>query len=169
MIEFDVKIEGAAQALKALAALEPQVGREVKQAINGIGQDLAAEVRNRAPGEPPVSGWRATPGGWPAWTTVQTSFRRAQTTIIVQTRSGGDNKIASMVEYVGNGTKIRTDKGARLSAMFNERLGATVPVTKRSSRSRLGGKVLMEMYPRVVGEIEKACDRAVSEVNRRMP
>ena len=74
-----------------------------------------------------------------------------------------------MVEYMGNGTKIKTRQGAKLSEMFNERLGVTVDVPRRKSKSRLGGKVLVELYPSIVEQLKAACDRAVDEVNRRMP
>ncbi len=164
-----VKVEGADQALRALRVLEPTVARKVGREIGKVGADLAAEIRNRAPSEAPVSGWRATPGGWPAWTSVQSSHKRRGANVEVNTRSGSDNRVAGMVEFIGNATKIKSERGAVLSRMFNERLGPTVSLKNRRSPGRLAYRVLNERYASVLQEIKKACDDAVAEVNRRMP
>ncbi len=167
-IQASIRIEGADQALRALRTLEPAVARKVGRQIGAAGADLAAEIRNRAPSSAPVSGWRATPT-WPGWAQVQSSHQRRGATVVVNTRSGSDNRIASMVEFIGNATKIRTERGERLSRMFNERLGRTVSLRNRKSPGRLVYRTLNDKYPKIIEEVTKACDDAVAEVNRRMP
>ena len=169
MMKLAVKVEGADQALRALRVLEPTVARKVGSEIGKVGANLAAEIRNQAPSQAPVSGWRATPSGWPGWTTVQSSHQRRGASVVVNTRSGSDNRIAGMVEFIGNATKIKSERGAVLSRMFNERLGRTVPLRNRKSPGRLAYRVLNEQYADVIKEIKKACDDAVAEINRRMP
>ena len=168
-MQVAVRVEGADQALRALRVLEPTVARKVGREIGKVGADLAAEIRNRAPSQAPVSGWRATPSGWPAWTSVQSTHQRRGANVVVNTRSGSDNRIAGMVEFIGNATKIKSERGAVLSRMFNERLGGTVPLKNRNSPGRLTYRVLNERYSGIVEEIKRACDDAVAEVNRRMP
>ena len=168
MMNVAVRVEGADQALRALRVLEPTVARKVGREIGNVGANLAAEIRNQAPTSAPVSGWRGTPT-WPAWTTVQTSHQRRGASVVVNTRSGSDNRIAGMVEFIGNATKINSEKGARLSRLFNERLGPTVSLRNRKSPGRLVYRVLNEQYATVIKDIKKACDDAVAEINRRMP
>ena len=168
-MQLAVRVEGADQALRALRVLEPTVARKVGRDIGKVGANLAAEIRNQAPQKAPVSGWRATPSGWPAWTSVQSSHQRRGANVVINTRSGSDNRIAGMVEFMGNATKITSDRGAILSRMFNERLGGTVPLRNRKSPGRLAYRVLNEQYASIIEEIKKACDDAVAEVNRRMP
>jgi len=168
-MELGVRIQGADKTLRALSTLEPQVARKVKRAISEIGQDLAAHIRSQAQDAAPVSGWRATPSGWPEWTQVQAQHKRRGAGVIVATKSSPGDIVAAMYEYVGNGTKIKTDRGANLSRMFNERLGPTVKNSRRNAPGRLAIKALNEKYPGVRKGIEQACDDAVAEVNRRMP
>ena len=168
-MELGVRIQGADQTLRALSVLEPTVARKTKQAITAIGQDLAAHIRAQAKADAPVSGWRETPGGWPAWTQVQAQHKRRGAGVVVNTTSGSDNIVAAMYEYVGNGTAIKTDNGAKLSQMFNQRLGPTVQNSRRKRPGRLVIKTLNEKYAGVRRDIEAACDAAVAEVNRRMP
>ena len=175
-MELGIRIQGADQTLRALSVLEPTVARKTKQAITGIGQALAAHIRAEAKGYPAnpggavVSGFRATPSGWPAWTQVQAQHKRRGAGVVVNTTSGSDNIVAAMYEYVGNGTAITDEKhGAHLSAMFNERLGKTVQNSRRRHPGRLVIKTLNEKYAGVRRDIETACDAAVAEVNRRMP
>lgn len=169
MMQVKVETRGADQALRALSVLEPAVGREVKRAISAIGKDLAGAVAAAAPGSPPVSGWKATPGGWPAWQQVTAKSKRVGAGIIVSTSDAGGGTIAHMAEFIGNGTKTQTTRGAHLADMFNQRLGRTVGNSRRKSPGRIGVKVINQRYPAVVEQIKDACDRAVAEVNRRMP
>jgi hypothetical protein len=74
-----------------------------------------------------------------------------------------------MYEYIGNATKIETTQGAVLSRMFNQRLGVPVVNSRRRRPGRLIRQTLNDRYAEARREIEKACDDAVAEVNRRMP
>ena len=141
-MELGIRIQGADQTLRALSVLEPTVARKTKQAITAIGQDLAAHIRAQAKADAPVSGWRETPSGWPAWTQVQAQHKRRGAGVVVNTTSGSDNIVAAMYEYVGNGTAIKTDNGAKLSQMFNQRLGSTVQNSRRKRPGRLVIKTL---------------------------
>ena len=167
-MNLNVRLIGADRALKALDILEPKVAREVKKEISVIGQDMASYMTGLAQSSPPVSGWRGTPS-WPAWSSVSGSSARRGAGVVVTPRSSGDARIAAMYEYIGNATKIETEKGAVLSRMFNERLGATVSNSRRKRPGRLVRATLNARYADARRKIEAACDKAVDEVNRRMP
>jgi hypothetical protein len=53
--------------------------------------------------------------------------------------------------------------------MFNERLGVPVSNSRRKRPGRLVRQTLNDKYAEARRDIEKACDDAVDEVNRRMP
>ena len=165
MIEATVRIEGADQALRALRSLEPSVAREVGQEVKQAAQTLASSIASSAPGRPPVSGWRGS-SNWPDWTSVSAKGTRRNLEAIVST-SSSPSPIAAMVEHLGNGTKVRTSQGAVLSAMFNARLGT--PVQSGRRKGRLALKAIAEQNSAITEQVRKACDRAVDEVNRRMP
>ena len=167
-MDLNVRLTGADQTLKALDILEPSVARRVKKEISGIGANLAAYISSLAQSDPPVSGWVGTPR-WPAWSAVTGSSSRRGAGVVVTPRSAGDARIAAMYEYIGNATKIRTDQGAHLSRMFNERLGVPVSNSRRKRPGRLVRQTLNDKYAEARRDIEKACDDAVDEVNRRMP
>jgi hypothetical protein len=170
MIGASVRVDGADRALKALAILEPTVARETKQQISKIGKMLADHITDIASdhGDPPVSGWRQTPT-WPGWSPVRGQSRRVGAGVAV-TSTSSDVRIAAMYEYIGNATKI-TDpvKGQRLSNLFNERLGATVSAPRRQRPGRLIRRTINERYGEAREQLEAAVNRAVNEVNRRMP
>ncbi len=163
-----VRVDGADRALKALEILEPTVARQTKQEISKIGKMLADHITSLATRtDPPVSGWRGTPG-WPEWSAVTGRSRRVGAGVVV-TPTSSDARIAAMYEYIGNATKIKTTKGQVLSDMFNDRLGATVGAARRSKPSRLTRRTLNERYGEARQDLEAAVNRAVAEVNRRMP
>jgi hypothetical protein len=170
MIGASVRIDGADRALKALAILEPTVARKTKQEISKIGQMLANYITDLASqhGSPPVSGWRGTPT-WPAWSPVRGQSRRVGAGVAV-TSTSSDVRIAAMYEYIGNATKIKDPiKGQRLSDLFNDRLGATVSAPRRQRPGRLIRRTINERYGEARQQLEAAVDKAVDEVNRRMP
>lgn len=169
MIGVSVRLDGADRALKALNILEPQVAKEVRKEISDIGRTMAAHITSLASANdsPPVSGWRGTPT-WPAWGPVVGKSRRVGAGVVI-TSSSADPRVASMYEFIGNGTKIKTDRGRKLSEMMNERLGATVSNSRRKPPGRLIPPTLNEKYGEARRGLEEACDRAVEEVNRRMP
>ena len=166
-VDLNVRLTGADQTLKALDILEPTVARKVKKEISGIGKTMASYISSLAQSQPPVSGWVGTPG-WPAWTAVTGSSRLSGAGVVVTPRSS-NSSIAGMYEYIGNATKIETVTGAVLSRMFNERLGVPVSNSRRKRPGRLVRQTLNDKYPEARRDIEKACDDAVTEVNRRMP
>jgi hypothetical protein len=167
-VDLNVRLTGADQTLRALNILEPSVARRVKKEISSIGASLAAHITSLAQADAPVSGWVGTPN-WPAWSAVTGSSSRRGAGVVVTPRSAGDARIASMYEYIGNATKIKTTQGATLSRMFNERLGVPVSNSRRKRPGRLVRQTLNDKYAEARRDIEKACDDAVAEVNRRMP
>ena len=167
-MDLNVRLTGADQTLKALSILEPTVARRVKREISAIGKEMASYISSLTQSDPPVSGWRGSTG-WPAWSSVSGSSSRRGAGVVINPRSSGDARIAAMYEYVGNATKIETNPGRVLSRMFNERLGATVTNSRRKRPGRLVRKTLNDKYPEARRKIEEACDKAVDEVNRRMP
>ncbi len=167
-MDLNVRLQGADQALKALNILEPTVARKVKKEISDVGRDMASYISSLAAGkEAPVSGWRETPT-WPGWTSVAGSSARRGAGVVVTPKSN-PSAIAGMYEYIGNATRIQTVKGATLSRMFNERLGVPVSNSRRKKPGRLVRQTLNDKYPEARRKIEAACDKAVDEVNRRMP
>jgi len=169
-----VRVVGADQALKALRSLEPTVARQVGRDISDVGRDIMAEARNIAPSKPPVSGWVETSGargsrggaGWPGWAPVQTSFRRRGTTITVSTNSSPP-AIASFAESLGRGLKVKTTPGEKLVEMANDRWSPIVKSGKKEGR--VARAAIANKYPEVMASLKEACDKAVEEVNRRMP
>ena len=166
-MDLNIRLTGADQALKALNILEPTVARRVKKEIGDVGRDMAAHMTSLVKTEPPVSGWRGS-AGWPEWTAVAGSSRLSGAGVVVTPKSS-PTAIAGMYEYIGNATKIETEKGAVLSRMFNERLGVPVSNSRRKKPGRLVRQTLNDKYPQARRDIEAACDKAVDEVNRRMP
>jgi hypothetical protein len=174
MVQASVRVVGVDEALKALRTLDPTVARLVGREFSDIGRDLVAEVQSLAPQKPPVSGWVATSGsrgsrggaGWPAWAPVQSSFRRRGTTVTVSTNSTPP-AIASFAESLGRGQKAKTDAGRKLVEMANDRWAPIVKSGKKEGRVARGA--IANKYPEVIANLRKACDKAVDEVNRRMP
>lgn len=170
MIGATIRIEGGDQALRALKTLEPTVARKTKQTITKIGKNLADTITAQARGDAPVSGWRATPSGWPAWEQVRGVSRRRGAGIAVSVESpSSGGRIANHYEFMGNLTKAKTDRGRHLAQMMNDRLGVTVSNSRRKAPGRLGVRIINEQGQQVRDDIQKACDEAVAEVNRRMP
>ena len=167
-MDLNVRLTGADQALKALNILEPTVAKKVRKEISDVGRDMAAYMTSLAQSQQaPVSGWRGS-ANWPAWSSVAGSSARRGAGVTVTPKSSV-SAIAGMYEYIGNATKISTPQGANLSRMFNERLGVTVSNSRRKRPGRLVRQTLNDKYPEARRSIEEACDRAVAEVNRRMP
>jgi hypothetical protein len=174
MAQMSVRLVGGEQALKALRTLEPGVARLVGRELSDVGRDLVAEVQNLAPKKPPVSGWVATDGsrggrgglGWPAWSPISSRFTRRGTTIRVITNSSEPSS-ASFAESLGRGTKWKNRAGLHLIAMTNNRWAPIVQSGKKEGRVARGA--IANKYPEVMAELKRAVDRAVEEVNRRMP
>lgn len=174
MAELGLRIEGAEEALRALRVLEPSVAREVGREVTSIGAGLAAAVRIMAPEKPPVSGWVATSGakgsrggaGWPPWSPIQASSRRRGMSTIVTTTSG-DASIASFAESLGRGQKWKTRAGLNLVKYARLRWSPIVKAGKKEGR--VARAAIAENYPQVMDDLQEAVNKAVTEVNRRMP
>lgn len=174
MANFGLRVEGAEVALRALRVIEPTVAREVGREVSSIGVGLAAAVRNIAPESPPVSGWVATSGakgsrggaGWPAWAPIQASSRRRGMSVIVTTTSP-DAAIASFAESLGRGEKWKTTAGLNLVKYARLRWGPLVQAGKKEGR--VARAAIAQNYPQVMADLRKAVEKAISEVNRRMP
>jgi hypothetical protein len=173
-VEAAVRVEGADKALRALRTMEPSVAKSVGQQISKIGAGLAAEAQALTPKSPPVSGWVATSGargsrggaGWPAWVPVQSSYRRRGMSVIVTTRSSIP-AIASFAESLGRGHRVATESGRRLVEMAQSRWSPIVKSGKKEGRVARGA--IARNYPQIMADLKAAVDKAVTEVNRRMP
>lgn len=173
-MDFTVKVVGADQALRTLRVLEPTVAKQVGREVGSIGTGLAAAVRSIAPDKPPVSGWQETSGargsrggaGWPAWSQIQASSRRRGMSVIVTTRSP-DASIASFAESLGRGEKWKTRAGLNLVTYARLRWSPIVKAGKKEGR--VARAAIANNYPEIMRDMQKAVDRAVDEVNRRMP
>ena len=168
MIGATIRVQGGNQALRALKTLEPTVARKTKQTISKIGKSLADEITNAAQSEPPVSNWVGSES-WPSWIKVSGKSQRRGAGVVVSTVDGGGGRIAHMHEFLGNMTKVRTRQGEHLARMMNDRLGVPVANSRRKTAGRLGVRIINEQGQQVRDDIQKACDEAVAEVNRRMP
>lgn len=174
MAQASVRVVGADQALKALRSLEPTVAKQVGRDISNVGRDIMAEAQSLAPQKPPVSGWVATDGsrggrkglGWPAWSPISSRFTRRGTTIRVFTNSSEPSS-ASFAESLGRGQKAETDAGRKLVEMANDRWSPIVKSGKKEGR--VARAAIANKYPEVMAQLQAACDKAVDEVNRRMP
>lgn len=174
MADFGLRIEGAEEALRALRVLEPTVAREVGREVSAVGSRLAVEVKSIAPAAPPVSGWTQTSGtrgsrngaGWPAWSSIQSSSRRRGMSTIVTTTSR-DASIASFAESLGRGEQWKTQAGLNLVRYARLRWGPIVKAGKKEGR--VARAAVAENYPQIMADLQAAVNKAVTEVNRRMP
>ena len=171
-MEVTVEIQGSAEALKALRVLEPTVAREVGRDVTAVGQRIAAAMKDTTPSVP-ASRWIASSGkrgsrggrGWPAWQPITYKVARRDLTVRV-TGTSSDPAIAAMFETMGRETRVQTPQGRQLIANMNESAGVVAKSGKKSGRAR---RVAGEQYAAAIRDIQAAVDKAVSEVNRRMP
>lgn len=173
-MNLTVKVVGAEQALRALRTMEPTVARKVGQEISAIGASLAAAMSQMAPAAPPVSGWVGTSGakgsrggaGWPEWSKPSASYRRRGTAVIASL-SSSEPAIASFAESLGRGQEWRTTAGLNLVKYARIRWSPIVKSGKKEGR--VARAAIAEHYPELMQDLQKAVDKAVDEVNRRMP
>ena len=171
MADFSVRIVGADKALKALRSLEPSVAREVGREVGQVGTRIRARIVAMAPTQPPMSGWRNVPAakgrtrggaGWPAWENIGATSRRSGMSVRVTTTSA----VAAIYESAGAQSSGESPQGEQFIRNLSRYGGL---VQSGAKKGRLGRKVIAEMYAAEKQNIENACDRAVAEVNRRMP
>lgn len=177
MTELSVRIVGGDQAIRALRTMEPETAKQIKRQISEVGNDLAAYIKNASPTSPPMRGWRTSPpvtpgkprsrkggrggAGWPAWEPASATSRRRGTDVIV-TMVG---TAAAIYESAGKEGKIKSTSG---QAFINQLPALTVS-GRRPRRGRIVGRAIVTQYPEALRRIQAACDRAVDEVNRRLP
>ena len=173
-MDVSVRVVGADQALRALRTIEPTVAKQVGREVSAVGRMLVAAAREATPSGPGASNWRQTSGsrgggpskgGWPGWSNLTFSASRRGMTVFVTGKSS-NAVIDAMYETMGRGTKTNTVQGQYLIAAMNSKFGPVVQSGKKAGRMR---RIAGENYGKAVDMIEKACDRAVEEVNRRMP
>jgi hypothetical protein len=177
MAELSVRIVGGEQAIRALRTMEPETAKQINRQIADIGKDLAAYIRDAAPSAPPMRNWRTTPpaspgkprspgggrggAGWPAWQSPTTTSSRRGTNVTV-TMIGA---AAAIYESAGKEGKIESTSGRQ----FIDNLPALSVSGRRPRRGRIVGRAIVTQYPDAIRRIQEACDRAVDEVNRRLP
>ena len=172
-MQASVRVVGADRALKALQVLEPSVAREVKRDLSKVGAMYKAAIADATPPGPGASHWRATSGargsrggdGWPAWSDLSFSVARRGLSIYIRGTSA-DGAIEAMYETMGRKTRVKTTQGEALIAAMTEKFGPVVKSGRKSGRLR---RIAGENYATAIKDIEAACDRAVDEVNRRLP
>lgn len=171
-MEVTLELQGGVEALKALRVLEPTVAREVGRDMTAVGKRISAAMSGTTP-DVPASGWVGTSGargsrggaGWPAWEPLSYRVTRRELTVRVTGRSS-NSAIAAMFETMGRETRVRTPQGRQLIANMNEAAGPVVKSGKKAGRAR---RVAAEQYPNAIRDIQSAVDKAVAEINRRMP
>lgn len=158
--------------MKALSLMEPAVAKNVGKEIRSAGSLIAAVAKANAPQQPTMSGWRETDAtrgrtrggaGWPAWETPGVSVRRKGGAVVVSSTGA----VAAIYESAGkNGLGGLSRNGGQF-IRNNSRYGRLQTHGKRTGRLMI--PAVAATYPAVIAQITKACERAVEEVNRRMP
>lgn len=169
-----VRVEGADQALKALRTMEPETAKQVAKEIKSAGSSIAAYIRGNAPSGPPMRGWRTefaqrprgTQRGWPAWAPIGASVSRRGTSVVVAS-TGASAAIYESAGAVNPGGRTNPHPPGGLFVNILQGHGQIVQSGKK--RGRLARKAVKETYPQTLADIQKACNRAVEAVNRRMP
>ena len=172
-MNVSVKVVGASDALKALRTIEPTVARQVGREVSDIGRMYVNAARAATLPGPGASHWRQTSGsrgsrggaGWPGWSDLTFASSRRGMSVFITGRSSSP-AIAAMYETMGRETSVRTVPGEYLIAAMNSKFGEVAQSGKKAGRMR---RIAGENYGKAIDMLEKACDRAVEEVNRRMP
>lgn len=167
-----VRLTGVDAVLQGLRKLEPETAKEVAKDIKKAGDGIAAYIRQKAPSDPPMSGWRedlparprGTSRGWPAWAPIGASVSRRKTSVIV-TSTGASAAIFESAGAVNPGG-VTSPMGAQFVRNVS-RHGRLVQSGKK--KGRLARAAVKELYPQTLADVQKACDRAVDAINRRMP
>ena len=180
-MDMTVRVVGATEALKALRTLEPTVAKEVGKEVSDVGRKVAALINQSAPTSPPMAGWRTTPvtnpqkqsrggKGWDSqvtWSPIKASSARRGMTVIIKTASANAAAIIYESAGVKNGRKTRGAPGSGDGKQF---IGNLPPLVQSGKyQGRLGRAAIKSSYGEALRQIQQACDKAVFEVNRRMP
>jgi hypothetical protein len=176
VVDFTVRVQGADQAIRALRTMEPETAKQVGKEISNVGRDLAAYIRDNAPSDPPMSGWRESGAargrtrggaGWPAWAPISATSKRRGVSVTVNMTGA----VAAIYESAGKnglgGVSTHPDGGQFIRNL--SRYGRLYTSGGRPRSGRLAGKAIVTQYPEAIRRIQAACDRAVEAVNRRLP
>jgi hypothetical protein len=85
----------------------------------------------------------------------------------IVTTTSGDASIASFAESLGRGQKWKTRAGLNLVKYARLRWSPIVKAGKKEGR--VARAAIAENYPQVMDDLQEAVNKAVTEVNRRMP
>lgn len=169
-----VRLTGADAVLQGLRKLEPETAKEVAKDIKKAGDGMAAYIRQNAPSASPMRGWRdelparprGTARGWPAWAPIGASVSRRKTSVVV-TSTGASAAIYESAGAVNPGGRTNPHPPGEL--FVNILQGDKRLVQSGKKKGRLARAAVKELYPQTLADIQKACDRAVDAINRRMP
>ncbi len=182
-----LRVEGADDALKALRTLEPTVAKEVGREVSSVGRMVASYINANAPTSPPMSGWRTTPTvrpqakpgrgrggkGWNSdvtWSPIRASASRRGMSVTIRTVSANAAAIIYESAGVKGGRTFRGPGGSGDGAQFIANLERHAPLVQSGKyQGRLGRAAIKANYREALKQIERACEKAVFEVNRRMP
>lgn len=64
---FNISVENADQVLKAIRTIAPDLDKELKKQLRGIGNQIVRGAKQRVPGVSPLSNWERIPVGDPNW------------------------------------------------------------------------------------------------------
>lgn len=183
-MDVKVKVVGADQALRALRTMEPETAKQIGRELSDVGRMLSAYINATAPTDPPMRGWRTTPvsapqkqsrggKGWNSdvtWSPIRARSSRRGTTVTVSTVSANIAAIIYESAGVAGGRKARGKPGSGDGAQFIANLEDSAPLVQSGKyQGRLARAAIKANYGQVLRDIEAACERAVYEVNRRMP
>lgn len=173
MLDMKVRVVGGDEAIKALRIMEPATAREVAKEVSKVGKMLVAAMNATTPSNSPSSHWAATSGsrgarggaGWPAWSPLSYRSRRSGMTVYVN-GTAANSAIPAMFETLGRRTSVKTKAGEQFIKNMDAAAGPVVQSGKKKGRAR---RVAGENYAAAFKAVKDATDRAVDEVNRRMP
>jgi hypothetical protein len=179
-----VRIEGADEAIRALRTLEPTVAKEVGREVSSVGRMIAAHINANAPTAPPMRGWRTTASaspqrqsrggqGWNdmvTWSPIRATSSRRGMSVTIRTQSANAAAIIYESAGVKGGRKSRGPGGSGDGALFIKNLEADQGLVQSGKyKGRLGRAAVKANYGKALRQVQEACDKAVFEVNRRMP
>lgn len=183
---YGVVLEGADEALKAIKALAPDLDKDLKEKLGGVGKRIASDAKTRVPSQSPLSGWEYVakdPAGWAAKRNKRPS-------------RGGKGWPAYDAGKIRTGIKSSTSagkpKGAKFGALVyvsnKDAAGAIFELAGRKSKGAPGtaganfikvledfdraSRVIWDAYDdmgrnKVQAEVIKAVEDAERELERR--
>lgn len=109
---FNISLEGVDQTLKAIRTIAPDLDKELKKQLKGIGNEIVTGAKQRVPGVSPLSNWERVPVGDPNWWSKFKADQRG-----LRRREGGfpaynAGKIKSNIR-----TQIGKPKGAKFGGV----------------------------------------------------